>query len=302
MEIQIGLKEKFAIDRRWHIFKDKARNFSSSLINPIINSLGKILSINKATHKIVGREESHDDLNKQIKDLEELNEHKENILSLIAHDLRSPLASIISIADHLKSNFTTIEPAEASKMINYLYDSSKEELFKLDSLVEWARVKYASETFSPKNIAIRQSVNKVLNTLNQLATENNIKLYNTIPLNITVFADEKMLDSILQNIISNAIKYSHKGDQVSINVTKETKEIIIEVKDNGIGMSNEVKAKLFTPQMEILSKVRKEKKGAGIGLLMTKKFIEKNGGRIWIKSEIGIGTTFFFTLPINNSN
>ena len=107
MEIQIGLKEKFAIDRRWHIFKDKSRNFSSSLINPIINSLGKILSINKVTLKIVGGEESHDDLNKQIKDLEELNEHKENILSLIAHDLRSPLASIISIADHLKSNFTT---------------------------------------------------------------------------------------------------------------------------------------------------------------------------------------------------
>ena len=302
MEIQIGLKEKFAIDRRWHIFKDKSRNFSSSLINPIINSLGKILSINKVTLKIVGGEESHDDLNKQIKDLEELNEHKENILSLIAHDLRSPLASIISIADHLKSNFTTIEPAEASKMINYLYDSSKEELFKLDSLVEWARVKYASETFSPKNIAMRQSVNKVLNTLKQPATENNIKLYNTIPLNITVFADEKMLDSILQNIISNAIKYSHNGDQISLNVIKEKKEIIIEVKDNGIGMSNEVKAKLFTPQMEILSKVRKEKKGAGIGLLMTKKFIEKNGGRIWVKSEIGIGTTFFFTLPINNSN
>ena len=108
-----------------------------------------------------------------------------------------------------------------------------------------------------------------------------------------------MLLSILQNIVSNAIKQTKPGGKISITAKKSEENLIIEVKDNGIGMSKEIMERLFTPQMSSLSKARVEYKGAGIGLLLVKGFLERNGGEIWVESIEGKGSTFYFTLPIN---
>jgi len=167
----------------------------------------------------------------------------------------------------------------------------------LDSLVEWARIKYASEAFSPENIKLTQYVKNVFEILNENAISKNLRLNNEIEENINVFADGKMLLSILQNIVSNSMKHTPDGGKITVTAQSKEDIITIEIKDTGIGMSKAIKEKLFTPQMVSLSNARKENKGAGIGLLLVKGFLEKNGGKIWAESIEGKGSSFYFTLP-----
>jgi two-component system CheB/CheR fusion protein len=169
----------------------------------------------------------------------------------------------------------------------------------LDYLLEWARIKYASEAFSPTKIELAQYVEKVFDTLNETAALNTINLHHEIEKNTNVFADGKMLLSVLQNIVSNALKYTRPGGKITVTSKRKEDKIIIEIKDTGIGMSKEIQEKLFIPQIDSLLKAKKDNKGAGIGLLLVKGFLENNGGEIWVESIEGEGSSFYFTLPVD---
>ena len=239
--------------------------------------------------------------NTDVKELEVLVEHKDRILGILSHDLRSPLAGIVGMTNFLQSNFETMEVSTVKEMLKLVHESSKEELNMLDYLVEWARIKYAAEVFSPSKIELVQYVNKVFQILKETAALNAIKLHHEIEEGTFVFADAKMLLSVLQNIVSNAIKHSPPEGKITITSKTKNDKIIVEIKDTGIGMSAELQKNLFTPQLDILSRERINNKGAGIGLLLVKGFLEKNGGQIWVESEEGVGSCFYFTLPINNT-
>jgi two-component system CheB/CheR fusion protein len=107
-----------------------------------------------------------------------------------------------------------------------------------------------------------------------------------------------MLISIIQNIVSNAIKHTEKGGTITVSAKRNDDKIIVQVKDTGMGMSKEIVKNLFTPRMKTLIEARKKNRGAGIGLLLVKGFLEKNGGEIWVESVEGKGSSFYFTLPI----
>ncbi len=151
--------------------------------------------------------------------------------------------------------------------------------------------------FSPTTIKLTDYIDKVFETLNETASVNTINLHHDIEPDTSVFADGKMLISIIQNIVANAIKHTEKGGEITVFAKSKDDKIIVQVKDTGIGMSKEIMEKLFTPQMKTLSETRKKDKGAGIGLLLVKGFLEKNGGEIWVESVEGEGSSFYFTLP-----
>ena len=297
-EIEIALKEGRATDNRWHICKDGSKFYAYGLVFPLTGKDGEMLGYVKILRDLTERKKSEDAIKKYVRDLEELNNHKESVLAILSHDLRSPLTGMIGAAKYLKSNFSTMEQSDVKDMLELVYKSSKDELNMLDYLVEWARIKYASEVFSPTKIELVHYVQKVFETLNETAELNAINLHHEIAENESVFADGKMLLSILQNIVSNAIKHTHKGGKITVSAKRKEDKIIVEIKDSGVGMSKEIMAKLFTPQMNVLSSARKENKGAGIGLLLVKGFLEKNGGEIWVESIEGEGSSFYFTLPI----
>lgn len=129
-----------------------------------------------------------------------------------------------------------------------------------------------------------------------------VRLSNEVPEATIVFADKNMLLSIVHNLVSNAIKYTPPGGKVTVSATNEEGRVRVKVKDTGIGISKEKLDKLFKPQLKTLSQARKEDKGAGIGLLLVKGFVEKNDGEIWVESVEGQGTTFYFTLPVTKSS
>ena len=300
VEIGKAIKKGRAVDNRWHLCKDGSKFYAFGVVFPLTNIDGKLLGYVKILRDLTESKKSEEAIKKQVKELEELNTHKESILAILSHDLRSPLSSIIQISELLKDNFETMGNDELKRMLDQLYESSTNELSMLDYLLEWARIKYASEVFTPTKIELVEYVKKVFDTLKEVAILNTINLHNEIVENTKVFADEKMLLSILQNIVSNAIKYSPKWGEITASAKVKDDKIIIQIKDTGIGMSKEIQEKLFTPQMNALSKERKEGKGAGIGLLLVKGFLEKNGGEIWVESIEGKGSSFYFTLPIKN--
>ena len=298
-EIDTALKEGRALDNRWHICKDGSKFYAYGLVFPLTGIDGEMLGYVKILRDLTEQKKSQDAINMYLKELEDLNTHKESVLAILSHDLRSPLAGIIGMTEYLQSNFDKIEPEEAKDMLALIYNSSKDELNMLDYLVEWARIKYAAEAFSPIKIELREYVEKVFDTLKEVAAGKEIILYNKIEESASVFADKKMLLSVLQNLVSNALQHTPQGGKIIVTAKNNEDKMIIQIKDSGKGMSKEIREKLFTPQLNSLLKVREGNKGAGIGLLLVKGFLEKNGGDIWVESIEGVGSSFYFTLPIN---
>ena len=297
-EIETALKEGRATDNRWHIAKDKSLFYAYGLVFPLTGLDGEMLGYVKILRDLTERKQSEDAIKNYVKELEELNTHKESVLAILSHDLRSPLSAIIGTAKYLKENFHKMKPDAVQEMLDLLYKSSSDELDMLDYLVEWARIKYASDVFSPTKLKLTDYINKVFETLNETASINSINLHHVIDEHISVFADGKMLISIIQNIVANAIRHTGKGGAITVSAKNNDDKIIVQVKDTGIGMSKEIMESLFTPQVKTLSETRKKNKGAGIGLLLVKGFLEKNGGEIWVESIEGEGSTFYFTLPM----
>jgi len=300
-EIDTAIKEGRAVDNRWHICKDRSKFYAYGLVFPLTGIDGELLGFVKILRDLTDRRTSEEAIKKYIKELEELNAHKESILAILSHDLRNPLAGIIQGTEYLKSNIDEIKSSEAKELLEHLYKASTDELKMLDYLLEWARIKYASDAFTPTKIELSEYVKKVFDTLKDAASINTINLHHEIKVNTNVFADGKMLLSVLQNIVSNAIKHSHKGGKITVTAKKSKGKMIVEIKDTGIGMSKEMQDKLFTPQINSLAIARKENKGAGIGLLLVKGFLEKNGGEIWVESIEGEGSSFYFTLPLKKA-
>ena len=297
-EIETASKEGRATDNRWHIAKDKSLFYAQGLVFPLTGLDGKQLGYVKILRDLTERKKSEDAIKKYIRELEELNAHKENVLAILSHDLRSPLAAIIGSAEYLKENFLKMKPDVIQEMLNLLYKSSRDELAMLDNLVEWARIKYASDVFSPTKIKLTEYIDKVFESLKETALINTINLHHQIEADTSVFADGKMLISIIKNLITNAIKHTGKGGEITVSTKSKDDKIIVQIKDTGVGMSKKIMENLFTPQIKALSETRKNNKGAGIGLLLVKGFLEKNAGEIWVESIEGEGSSFYFTLPI----
>lgn len=298
-EIETALKAGRSNDIRWHLCKDGTTFYADGLVFPLKNTDDVVIGYVKILRDITARKTSEDAIKKYAKELKELNTHKENVLAILSHDLRSPLTGIIQGAEYMKSNFDTIEPNLAKDLLEEFHKAAVNELNMLDYLVEWARIKYAADAFVPAKIDLLLYVKKVFESLKETAAINAIVFHNDIEENSNVYADEKMLISILQNIVSNAIKHSYNGGKVTVSAKKSKEMVIVEIKDTGKGMSKDIQDTLFTPQVKSLSKTVEENKGAGIGLLLVKGFLEKNGGHIWVESIEGNGSSFYFTLPIN---
>lgn len=298
-EIVLASIEGKAMVNRWHIAKGEIKFFAHGFVFPLTAANGKKLGYVKVVQDITEKRMADDVLRKAIKDLEELNNHKESVLAILSHDLRSPLAAVIITASYLKSNIERMDSHKVREMLELLHSSLNDELNMLDYLVDWARIKYAAEAFSPGKLNLADYVDKVFETLKDTAQFNGINLLTDIEKSMYVYADPNMLISVLQNIIANAIRYTHPGGNISVTAKRKDSKMLIEVKDTGIGMSKEIQKLLFTPQISSLTKERNGGKKNRIGLLLVKGFLEKNGGEIWVESTEGVGSSFYFTLPID---
>jgi PAS domain S-box-containing protein len=231
------------------------------------------------------------------KELEELNETKDKLFSIIAHDLRSPFQVIQSASNLLIDEFDSFNKEELQQIAGELKTTVNRQHEVVDNLLTWVQMQKGRIVSHPRRIFIFDKVNIVTEQLRIHAQNKNIQIKNSVPIEYVVLADTDMLQIILHNLIYNAIKYSYPGGAVEIGAKKNGDEIITSVCDNGIGMDDDLLRIIFSIDGHVKRPGTMDEKGTGLGLNISKEMIEKQGGKIRVESEPEKGSTFYFSLP-----
>ena len=230
--------------------------------------------------------------------LKELNASKDKFFSIISHDLRSPFTSITGFAEVMLEDMDTLSQDEIKDFTGSIYKSSKNIQNLLENLLQWSRVQTGRIEFNPINFDLTNLANDVIALYQVNAARKKIMLTNSLENEYYVKADKFMIDTVLRNLISNSIKFTKQGGAITI-VSKELsdqKMLQISVEDTGVGMKEEVISKLFKIDEHFTTKGTDKEKGTGLGLILCKEFIEKNGGKIWAESTLGEGSQFKFLI------
>jgi len=230
-------------------------------------------------------------------ELFELNASKDKFFSIIAHDLKNPFNTIIGFSNILKDDLSSGETRKAKDAAEIINSSAIQTLRLLENLLEWANSQSSKISFVPVPVNLSKLLKDEFNMADDMAIGKNINLTSHINETLTIMADKNMIRTIFRNLITNAIKFTHNNGKVEVNAVDYNKHLEISVSDNGIGMKNETMAKLFRIDANLSTPGTADEKGTGLGLFLCKEFVEKHGGKIWVESEEGEGSTFKFSLP-----
>lgn len=230
-------------------------------------------------------------------ELETANSSKEKMLSIIAHDLRSPLASVKQIVDMLAAEWQIYDMNTISGLLYGLRDSTNETFNLLENLLGWARAQKGELVFAPRHEDVCEVIKDTTMLLKSVAVSKDITIKELLPKSATAHFDHQMVKLILRNLLSNAIKFTPSGGLVTIHLVDNPTFIEIQVTDSGIGMDKTTIAKILDKQTHYTTPGTQDEKGSGLGLKLAIEFAALNGGELWVKSKIDEGTTFHFTLP-----
>jgi signal transduction histidine kinase len=229
--------------------------------------------------------------------LNDVVETNAKFLSILAHDLRSPFQSIIISLDLLQDGLNEYEVTEIETYINIAVNSANSTLRLLDNLLSWTSSQNIEKNFIPVKVNLHEVISYEVESVRTLATQKLITLNNFISPDLNVSADLKMVETILRNLINNAVKYSYLGGEITINAIENREFVEIDIKDNGVGISLSAQRDLFQPNEFHSTRGTRNEHGTGLGLLLCKEFVERHGGIIWIESEPCKGSKIKFTLP-----
>ena len=235
------------------------------------------------------------DLNTQADKLNELNTMKDRLISILAHDLRAPLSTLRGLFGLLEDDSISHEQflemiPQALKKLEYTSDF-------LDTLLFWINSQMDNFHAATKNFTIKEIAAFEVQNYQEQAAEKGIKLIDSVPGDMTVTADPNSIRIVIRNLITNAIKFSKQDDTIQVSANfQDEQNILLSVKDSGVGMTEKQRNKLFKSKVDSGTGTNNES-GTGMGLLFCKDLVEKSNGRIWVESEQGHGTEFFFTLP-----
>ena len=247
--------------------------------------------------ELIMRVSNHLELSKSKKALEKLLDDKNKFISLVAHDIKSPLSGVKALMGILVVEYDTMDEEEKKEIVESLYESIINQYNFVDDLLKWGqlqldRVELNKELVTPEHI-----ITSIINVLKLNAKNKSISLDSEIKTDRKMFADATHVENVISNLVSNAIKFSPKESHIIIAADYIDNMIVVSVKDNGVGMSDSDKDKLFRNNIIHTTPGTNDEKGTGLGLLLTKEMVEKNGGQIWFESELGKGTTFFVSFP-----
>lgn len=242
-------------------------------------------------------------LAEQARELNELNATKDKFLSIIAHDLKNPFNAIFGFSELMLKNFYELDDETLLKGLENISSASGHAYKLLENLLIWTQNQTGLRQFIPEKLDLKTQITESLGLVEANALAKNIRITASIKHNHTIFADKNMLDSILRNLISNAIKFTNKGGKIKIKAIKTETEFQISVSDNGIGISPEKLDDIFRIDKHIHTNGTDGEMGTGLGLLLCNDFAIRHGGKIWAESTPGKGSKFTFCLPaIDNNN
>jgi signal transduction histidine kinase len=237
-----------------------------------------------------------DEIQLKNEKLEEVNRVKDKLFSIVSHDIKGPLSSLQLALTLMKGGgITQAEFEELSAILELRFAQTSE---FVQNLLQWAALQLKGVNFEPASIDLQNISSETVSLLEFEWGRKEVLVHNRIDAGMIVFADVNMLRSIFRNLLTNAIKFTSKGGHITLNAVKEDDEWIkVSVQDTGVGIPKKNQEKLFSLEGATTTGTGAET-GTGLGLMLCKEFVERNGGRIWLESEEGKGTVFFFTLPI----
>lgn len=243
---------------------------------------------------------AHIKVNQQNLELQELNATKDKFFSIISHDLKGPLNSLTSFSS-LLINHTESLSKEEIRMFAQDFDKSLKNLFALlENLLEWSRSQTGNIEFTPEPFDLASVLEENKELLKAQAQHKRITVLNENVKELIIHAHKNSINTVVRNLISNAIKFTQEEGKITIGLSQNGSEVIVSVADTGVGMGQDVIDKLFRIDSKHSTKGTANEKGTGLGLILCKEFIEKNGGRIWVKSKEGEGSVFYFSLSQQN--
>ena len=264
---------------------------------PYRDEQGKITGLIGFSLDITERKHAEVELKKSYEQITKINAQKDKFFSIIAHDLRSPFNGLIGLTGLMadaSENFSTAEFLEHSKSLN----NATKNLYKLlEYLLEWAQIQNGAIEFTPKNLKLTELVAESIDSINARAQQKRIEIINEIDTSQNVYADEKMISTVLRNLLSNAIKFTKTNGKISIKTEhSDNGTVKISIEDNGVGIPEEDIVKLFKIEEKVSTQGTDGETSIGLGLLLCKEFINMHGEKIWAESNENTGSKFSFTL------
>lgn len=239
-------------------------------------------------------------VNNQKEELSKLNADKNRFISILAHDLRSPFNAILGFLDILSMNKSKLDTNEAINHIDIINNSAKKTFNLLEDILTWGRANSGKIPYEPQKLNLKTICNEVVEYLQFTANTKAITINCYIENETPIFADKNMLNTVLRNLVSNAIKFTNTGGKIDIYAEQNQFEHTITVSDNGVGIEPEILSKLFDISEKVTTEGTENESGTGLGLLLCKEFIDKHKGKIWVESKAGKGSKFIFTIPLSN--
>lgn len=273
--------------------------FNSS---PIEDLNGNVNSFITTFRDITERKIAEEKLKKYSEELKELNASKDKFFSIVAHDLRNPLQGLLGFSSLLIDNFSDLTYEEIKEYVGFINQSAKKMHNLTNNLLQWSRIKTGNIEFTPRNLNLSSNIKSNIELLKPGFLKKNIEINFYSDDNCTVLADKNMLDSIFQNLLSNAIKFSYPNSNVEISIDKNIADFLqVSIKDYGIGIKKDNFEKIFSIESNFSTNGTSDEEGTGLGLILSKELVEKQGGKIDFESKQNAGSTFRFTLPVGNS-
>lgn len=227
-------------------------------------------------------------------ELERLNQVKDKFFSIISHDLRSPINALAGLLDLLDKG--AVRPDELSRHIHELKSRFSHTRTLLNNLLDWTLLQMDKLSLQPSRIDLHRIVEENIQLLGSVPNKQ-ITLHNRVPSNTIAYADSNTVNLVLRNLMTNAIKFTNDGGEVVIRCQERESEWLVTVEDNGVGMPEDVLKILFDKTAPYTTRGTANEKGTGLGLILCKEFVEKNGGEIFVESAEGRGSKFSFTVP-----
>ncbi|UCH14903.1 MAG: PAS domain S-box protein, partial [Bacteroidales bacterium] len=238
-----------------------------------------------------------ENLTRANKELERLNKTKDKFFSIIAHDLKNPFHAIIGFSELLSKDFHDMDDKQKIGLIELINVSSESAFSLLENLLQWARTQTDKIKFSPENIDIHSIVESTLNLHKISAEKKKIEIKSHVKKNYTAYADKNMVTTVIRNLVSNALKFTKSNGKIEISCDGTEKSVEVTISDNGVGINKDNIDNLFRIDSYYSTSGTLGESGTGLGLIICKEFIEKNGGKISVVSEEGKGSAFTFSLP-----
>jgi PAS domain S-box-containing protein len=249
---------------------------------------------------ITERKQAESKIQQQNQELTKLNADKDRFMSILAHDLKSPFTSLVGFSTLLLKNLNKYDVNKIEKQLTQIKKLSLQSYNLLEDLLLWSKSQSGKLPFEPQEIHVQEICNEIIINLSHQADSKKITINLNESENLILWADINMFKTILRNLISNAIKFTHQNGKIDIYTKNNHQGATVTISDNGIGIDQENLKKLWDITIPHNTVGTAGERGTGLGLILCKEFVEKHKGKIWVESQIGKGSNFCFTLPSNS--